>query len=114
MRFLVLTATIAAALSFAAAASADNPALTFSPNPAAVGDSLVLSGCGYSAGQDYQVQLVHNTKAVTDILQIDELADANGCISTADFPYLLPDAGKWTATVWIGIKHLVTVNFTVT
>ena len=113
MKRLVALVLSAAALSFTAAASADNPALTFSPNPVSVGDSIVFSGCGYVPGQTYLVQAVHNTKAVTVILQIGEVADANGCISTADYPYFVPEPGKWTATVWSGIKHLVTINFNV-
>lgn len=113
-KLLLLLAVAAVALCVAASASADNPALTFSPNPAVVGDSIVFSGCGYVPGASLTVQAVHNTKAVTDILQIGVTVDSTGCLSTSSFPYTVPDAGKWTANVIEASgKKDVTINFTV-
>ncbi len=95
-------------------ASAANGTLTVSPNPAVVGDPLVFSGCGYTPGQDVQVQAVHNTKIATYILQQTEFVDATGCFSTANEPYIAPDAGKWTANAFdynTGQKVAATLNF---
>jgi hypothetical protein len=110
---LLLAISAVAALCVTATALADNPRLTFSPDPIAVGDSLVFSGCGYTPNVAIQVQAVHNTKPYTWILQIGETTDANGCFSTADFLYTVPVSGKVTASVFEGLHKDVTINFTV-
>lgn len=111
---LVLAAGVLAVLGLVSTAAADNPALVVSPSPTFVGDQIVFSGCGYVPGASLMVQAVHNTKAVTDILQVGVTVDSSGCLSTSAFPYTVPDAGKWTANVieQSGKKD-VTINFTV-
>lgn len=110
----ILSVLVLAALLIVSAASAGNGSIAVSPSPAIVGDSLVFSGCGYTAGQNVQVQAVHNTKPATYILQIGETVGAGGCFSTADFPYVVPAPGKWTINVSdynSGHQQAATLNF---
>jgi hypothetical protein len=112
-KLLLVLAVVAATLCFASSAFAGKPSLTYSPNPIFVGDSLVFSGCGYTPNTAIQVQAIHNTKPNTWILQVGETTDANGCFSTADYPYTVPTSGKVTASVFEGSHKDATINFTV-
>ena len=99
---LVLAAFLVAALCVVSTASADKRTLSITPTPVSVGAALIFTGCGYIPGTNVGVQLVRNTKTAEWIFQVDETVDATGCFSTADAPYLVPAAGKWTANLFLG------------
>jgi hypothetical protein len=115
MKLFIFLIAIIAALSIVSVASADKRTLSYSPNPANVGDSLVFSGCGYGPREDLLVQAIHNTKFSEEIVQIQEFADSNGCFSTSDFPYTIQSSGKWVANVYDynSAHKLSTLFFTV-
>lgn len=114
MKKLVLVVAVLVALCVVSAAAADNPRLTFSPDPIFVGDPLVFAGCGFTPNTKVLLQAIHNTKPDTWILQVDDITDTNGCFDTADYlPFLVPTAGKVTASVFEGSHKDVTINFTV-
>ena len=115
MKYFIFLVAVISALCIVSVASADKRTILYSPNPAHVGDSLVLSGCGYTPGEYLQVQAVHNSKTATTILQIGETIDSAGCFSTDNAPYTLVsnEVGKWVANVFdynTGLKES-TLNF---
>ena len=77
-----------------------------------VGSSLVFSGCGYAPGDDVLVRVTSPTATTT----FGVMADADGCISTADTElYQVRDAGDHKAAAYQSSRRKAdaTVTFTV-
>lgn len=93
-KFLALALIALAVLTMAAPASAARPnnrdaTLVVNPSAAVVGDSVVLSGCGYAPGVEVTLTV---TTPTADIWYYAPMADAAGCFTTAGTNGFFPSA----------------------
>ena len=112
MKRLFLLA-IAAGLLTVPSALASDGTLSVSPSSPHVGDSLVFSGCGYTAGEEWYVVVAAPNKKGNATVEVD--TDATGCLTTAAAPYVARYSGVYRVYVVqvVGFYATPALTFTV-